>query len=150
MAESVEEGRAESAQGGDVIRAAGGVVEREGEQGLEVLLVHRPQYDDWSLPKGKCEPGETDEECAVREVVEETGLVCELGEELPATVYRDSKGRRKRARYWSMIPREGELAFMHEVDAGLWLPLPQAKELLSYERDAAVLAALESRMGGFG
>ena len=67
-----------------VIRAAGGVVGRRGDRGLEVLVVHRPQYDDWSLPKGKCEPDESDEACAVREVEEETGLVCELGDELPA------------------------------------------------------------------
>ena len=58
-----------------MIRAAGGVVERRGDQGLEVLLVHRPRYDDWSLPKGKCEPLESDEACALREVEEETGLV---------------------------------------------------------------------------
>ena len=130
-----------------MIRAAGGVVERQGERGLEVLLVHRPRYDDWSLPKGKCHPGESDEACAVREVEEETGLVCDLGAELPATVYRDAKGRMKRARYWSMTPRAGELVFAHEVDAARWLSILEAKELLTYERDLPVLAPLEGRTG---
>jgi 8-oxo-dGTP diphosphatase len=67
-----------------VVRAAGGVVVRD-EQSLEVLVVHRPRYDDWSFPKGKAAPGERDEECAVREVEEETGLLCALLEELPMT-----------------------------------------------------------------
>ena len=63
-----------------VVRAAGGVVSRRNERGeVEVLLVHRPHHGDWSFPKGKLEPGETDEECALREVWEETGLRCRLG-----------------------------------------------------------------------
>ena len=68
-----------------VVRAAGGVVVRDGR----VLLVHRPKYDDWTFPKGKAEEGESDEECAVREVAEETGLRCTLAQELGATEYRD-------------------------------------------------------------
>src|SRR5207249_1974346 len=84
LAGRMEEDEAESARREDeMIRAAGGVVVRQGGNGLEVLLVHRPRYDDWSLPKGKCLPNEPDEACAVREVAEETGLVCELGGELP-------------------------------------------------------------------
>ena len=59
----------------------------------EVLVVHRPAYDDWTFPKGKVERGETDEDCAVREVEEETGLRCTLGRELPSTEYKDAKGR---------------------------------------------------------
>lgn len=111
-----------------------------------MLVVHRPRYDDWSLPKGKCRRGESDEDCARREVEEETGLRCDLGDELPATVYEDARGRVKRARYWSMTPRTDELSFRHEVDAGLWLSLAEAKSLLTYERDIAVLAALETRL----
>jgi 8-oxo-dGTP diphosphatase len=65
------------------VRAAGGVVVRDAPGGPEVLVVHRPEYDDWTFPKGKAEPGETDEACALREVEEETGLVCELESELP-------------------------------------------------------------------
>ena len=68
----------------------------------EVLLVHRPKYDDWSLPKGKRDPAETDEQCAVREVEEETGLRCRLGRELLPTAYTDARGRAKVVRYWSM------------------------------------------------
>ena len=63
-----------------MVRAAGGIISRRNERGeVEVLLIHRPGHDDWSLPKGKLEPGETDEECALREVWEETGLRCALG-----------------------------------------------------------------------
>ena len=130
-----------------MIRAAGGVIARQGVDGLEVLVVHRPQYDDWSLPKGKCLAEETDEECALREVAEETGLLCELGDELPATVYRDAKGRMKRARYWSMTPHGGELSFEYEVDAGRWLAVAEAKALLTYERDVAVVDALAKVCG---
>ena len=80
-----------------VVQAAGGVVVRDGADGPEVLLVHRPAYDDWSFPKGKLEPGESDEECAVREVEEETGLRCALGRELePTTRTRTRRGGRRR------------------------------------------------------
>ena len=71
-----------------MIRAAGGVVVRHGDGESEVLLVHRPRYDDWTFPKGKAEPGESDEECALREVAEETRLDCKLVRELPSTSYR--------------------------------------------------------------
>ena len=124
------------------VRAAGGLVVREGHAGPEVLVVHRPKYEDWSFPKGKCEEGETDEACAVREVEEETGLRCELSEELPSTSYRDSGGRAKRVRYWRMRPVGGELAFEHEVDEARWLAPSEAAELLTYERDLEVLRGL--------
>ena len=77
--------------------------------GVEVALVHRPAYDDWALPKGKLEPGETDEEAALREVREETGLSCRLGTELPSTTYADGQGRPKVVRYWTMtvVPGTG-------------------------------------------
>jgi 8-oxo-dGTP pyrophosphatase MutT (NUDIX family) len=125
-----------------VVRAAGGVVVRNGSQGLEVVLVHRPKYDDWTLPKGKALPGESDEECALREVEEETGLVCELEEELASTSYLDSRGRPKVARYWRMRPTGGMLRPNDEVDDARWLPLAEAEDLLSYERDHAVLHSL--------
>ena len=92
-----------------VVRAAGGVVLRDGPDGREVLLIHRHRYGDWTLPKGKCEPDEPDEDCALREVEEETGLVCELLDELASTEYVDGKGRPKRVRYWAMRVVGGEL-----------------------------------------
>src|ERR1700730_879807 len=94
----------------DVVRAGGGAARRRvGGGRLETVIVHRQAYDDWSLPKGKVDPGETDEQTARREVEEETGLVCRLGAELPSTSYRDRHGRRKVVRYWAMTPESGEV-----------------------------------------
>jgi len=106
-----------------------------------VLLVHRPQYDDWTIPKGKAEPGESDEDCAVREVEEEAGVRAELLWELPTTHYIDSRGRPKQARYWAMRPIDGEAAARAEVDEVRWLGPVDALGRLSYERDAAVVRA---------
>jgi 8-oxo-dGTP diphosphatase len=127
----------------DVVRAAGGIVVRDAAPGAEVLVVHRPRYDDWSFPKGKADVGETDEDCAVREVEEETGLHCRLEEELETTSYVDAQGRPKRVRYWRMAVVSGELAFLHEVDDARWVTRAQAEELLSYERDLVLLEALD-------
>jgi len=125
------------------VRAAGGVVSRYG--GKDVIVIHRPKYDDWSLPKGKAEPGETDEDCAVREVEEETGLRCELGDELPTIRYRDRKDRLKEVRYWAMEPRSGTVQQGNEeVDEVKWVPLARAFELLSYVHDREVIAAWAS------
>jgi 8-oxo-dGTP diphosphatase len=105
----------------------------------EVLLVHRPKYDDWTFPKGKCNPGESDEECALREVEEETGLRCELVDEAGQTEYVDSRGRPKRVRWWLMRPGEGEFAPNDEVDVVRWAAPGDATTLLSYDRDLALL-----------
>ena len=126
----------------DVVRAAGGVVERDGATGVEVLVVHRPGYEDWTFPKGKAEGDESDEACALREVEEETGLVCSLADELPSTSYTDSHGRAKRVRYWRMRVERGELVFRHEVDDARWLEPEAAEQVLSYPRDVALLASL--------
>jgi 8-oxo-dGTP diphosphatase len=127
------------------VQAAGGVVRQPaGDGGTEVLVVHRPRYDDWTLPKGKLQPGETHEEAALREVEEETGLVCELGRELPSTSYRDSRGRPKAVRYWAMRRLEGEFEPNHEVDRVRWLAPEAAIELVSYDRDRDVLRAAAS------
>jgi 8-oxo-dGTP diphosphatase len=120
------------------VRAAGGVVIRDGN----VLLVHRPEYGDWSFPKGKLDPGESWEEAALREVEEEAGLRCELGEEVGRTHYRDSSGREKEVRYYRMEP-EGEAFAQNEVDAVRWVPLEEAGSLLSYDRDRELLAGLD-------
>ncbi len=127
------------------VRAAGGVVTRTAGGTIEVLLVHRPAYDDWTFPKGKAEAGETDEACALREVEEETGLRCELGEELPGTRYRDAKGRPKVVRYFAMHPLGGSFAPHAEVDDVRWLPLGAAAEALTYERDRELLETLRPR-----
>lgn len=126
-----------------MIEAAGGVVWRRGSKGsLKVLLVHRDRYDDWSLPKGKLEPGETHRHAALREVEEETGLHCKMGQELPEVRYEDRKGRPKRVRYWSMEPVGGSFEPNDEVDEVRWLALDEADGTLSYAHDLAVLAAL--------
>jgi 8-oxo-dGTP diphosphatase len=107
-----------------------------------VLLVHRPRYDDWSLPKGKLEPGETHERAAIREVEEETGLRCELGRELPSTSYRDSKGRPKVVRYWAMQPIGGAFHAHREVDEIRWASPEAARALLTHDHDARVIEAV--------
>jgi 8-oxo-dGTP pyrophosphatase MutT (NUDIX family) len=129
----------------ETVRAAGGVVGRPSPRGEpEILLVHRPRYDDWTFPKGKALPGESDEECALREVEEETGLRCELERELPSTVYMDMRGRRKVVRYWCMRVIGGQLAAAPtEVDNLLWLPLEEAVQHLTYDRDRQVVQQLE-------
>jgi 8-oxo-dGTP diphosphatase len=127
------------------VRAAGGVVCRTGAGGaLEVLLVHRAQYGDWTIPKGKVEEGETDEECAVREVEEEAGVRGVLLEELPTVRWRDRFDRPKVSRYWRMAPAadSGPATPQHEVDQVAWLPVAEAVGRLSYPRDAEVLRAL--------
>ena len=143
-----------SATGPDVadtdgaIRAGGGVVWSPwGERGVQIVLVHRPRYNDWTLPKGKAMPGESGAACALREVREETGLSCSLGEELVSTSYVDSKGRCKTVRYWAMEPIGGSFAPSDEVDEIRWMPLPEAVRLLTYERDVEVVNALTAPGG---
>ncbi|MFL5866597.1 MAG: NUDIX hydrolase [Thermoleophilaceae bacterium] len=121
------------------VLAAGGVVVRDDK----IAVVHRPKYDDWSLPKGKLDPGEGFEAAALREVEEETGLRCSLGRELPSTEYRDAKGRQKLVRYWEMTPLGGEFAPSEEVDELRWLDPAGAAELLSYDHDRDLLEAVK-------
>jgi 8-oxo-dGTP diphosphatase len=122
------------------VRAAGGVVSRLVDGRVEVLLVHRPAYDDWTLPKGKAAPGEPDEACALREVEEETGLRCRVTGEVGATRYADPKGRAKVVRYFAMEPAGGALVLEHEVDDARWVELEQAPGKLTYERDRELLS----------
>jgi len=133
------------------VRAAGGVVWRRTDRGLEVLLIHRPRYDDWSLPKGKADPGEDDVDTALREVTEETGLAGVLGPELAQIHYADRNGRPKVVRYWS-ITVDGsaptEFSPNGEVDELAWLPLDEATARLSYPRDHTVLDALVRSLEG--
>ena len=130
---------------GPVVPAAGGVVLRRSAGGeIEVLLIYRVKRADWTFPKGRREAGESDEECALREVEEETGLRCALGEPLPSTAYVNRKGRNKVVRYWVMHPLAGEAAPLDGVDAVRWVPISRAADLLTHERDRAVLDALAS------
>jgi 8-oxo-dGTP diphosphatase len=124
------------------VEAAGGVVLRGPDGAREVCLVHRPNYDDWTLPKGKLDPGESSEQAALREVWEETGLRCRLGDELSPTHYRDQKDRPKVVRYWLMEVEGDPPAFEpnDEVDELRWLSLAEAVELLTYDRDRELLA----------
>ena len=124
------------------VAAAGGVVLRERADGPEIAVVHRPRYDDWSLPKGKLEPGEVWSAGALREVEEETGLRCELGPELAPARYRDRKGRDKLVRWWLMRPLEGEFTANDEVDELRWLAPEAALELLDYDHDRDLVRAL--------
>lgn len=126
--------------------AAGGVVWRRSENGgPEVLVVHRPHRADWSFPKGKREPGEADEACALREVEEETGISCALGRELISTSYRDHQGRPKTVRYWTMSPEMGSFRVNDEVDRAEWLTPEAARGRLTYAGDRQVLAAFEEQ-----
>jgi 8-oxo-dGTP diphosphatase len=116
---------------------------RKGSDATEIAIVHRPRYDDWSFPKGKLDDGETFEQAALREVHEETGLVCRLGPELPFQQYEDDRGRPKVVRYWLMAVIEDEgFAPNDEVDELRWLPPGQAGELLTYERDRGTVRTL--------
>jgi len=127
------------------VQAAGGVVVRKREDGRrEVAVVHRPRYDDWSLPKGKLESGEDSRDAALREVAEETGLRCETLAELPPSRYRDRKRRRKQVRWWLMRPVDGRFEPNDEVDKLRWVPLERAADVLDYEQDRELVAALIS------
>jgi 8-oxo-dGTP diphosphatase len=126
-----------------VIESAGGVVRRIDAGGnVLVLMVHRRRQDDWSLPKGKIEPGERHVDAALREVAEETGLVCAVREPLPPTRYFNRKGRAKRVRYWVMEAIAGTFVPNREVDRIRWVRLDEAGELLSYQHDVRLLESL--------
>jgi 8-oxo-dGTP diphosphatase len=103
------------------------------------VLVHRPKYDDWTLPKGKLEPGEDALDAAVREVREETGLECVPGLAVGSIEYLDASGNDKTVDYWLMEAMSDELAPTKEIDAARWVPFEDAAPLLSYDRDREVL-----------
>ena len=118
------------------VRAAGGVVvDAEGR----VAIVHRPKYDDWTLPKGKLLEGEEPLDGALREVEEETGLRCKPIESLGRLGYVDQQGRSKVVDYWLMEPLDGVFSSGDEVDETRWLPPSAAADLLTFGRDAAIM-----------
>ncbi len=148
----------------ELVRAAGGIIWRSQADGadgvvdgvVEVVIVHRPRYDDWSFPKGKNDPGEPDEQCALREVLEETGFAVVLGPELPTVEYIDRRGSPKSVRYWTMTidsgldsgldsdPNSDTDGFIanDEVDELRWVRQDQAALLLSYPADRLLLEEL--------
>jgi 8-oxo-dGTP pyrophosphatase MutT (NUDIX family) len=127
---------------GSVVWAAGGLIMRKvGPDRWQVAVVHRPHRVDWSFPKGKVEPDETFEECALREVREETGLACRLGSFVGHTEYRDRKSRSKVVAYWVMYVDGGTFSPTSEVDDLVWLTFDEAVGLLTYERDRELLTA---------
>jgi 8-oxo-dGTP diphosphatase len=127
------------------VEAAGGAVWRRAGDGVEVAVVHRPKYDDWSLPKGKLDAGESFEEAAVREVEEETGVRGELGPSLGEVRYRDHKDRDKLVRWWAMeAAGEGDFRPDDEVDELRWVPLDEAPALLTYDFDRDLIERLRA------
>lgn len=124
--------------------SAGAVVWRRGPSGLEVCLVHRPKYDDWTLPKGTVEPGEHLLACAVREVAEETGHHVALGPPLPTQRYFATGGRPKIVYYWAALAAgdRGRWRPTREVDDAVFVPAAEAPRWLSYPNDADVVAVL--------
>lgn len=128
-----------------LIRAAGGLIYRNGHRGpVELAIVHRPAYDDWTFPKGKLNPNEAPEDAALREVEEETGLRCKLVGEVGCTSYLDRRGRNKVVCYWLMEPTGGKFTPGAEVDQMRWVPLDEADQLLTYDRDRQLLRLLPS------
>jgi 8-oxo-dGTP pyrophosphatase MutT (NUDIX family)/phosphohistidine phosphatase SixA len=128
----------------EAVLSAGAVLWRPAGLGIEVLLVHRSKYDDWSLPKGKREPGEHVLLTATREVLEETSVRPVLGPRLRTVQYL-AHGQPKQVEYWAALAAEDQAAASHEIDAVAWLPLPQALDRLSYPHDGDVIASLPAR-----
>jgi 8-oxo-dGTP diphosphatase len=126
----------------DVVQAAGGLVIRRRDGLLEIAVVHRPEHHDWSFPKGKLEEGESFEDAALREVREETGLVCHILRFIGHTEYVDRKGRSKVVAYWVMAADAGSFNPNWEVDELRWVALPEANSLLSYPRDRELVGVL--------
>lgn len=121
-----------------LIEAAGAVLWRPAVRGVEIALIHRPRYDDWSLPKGKLLPDEQPFAAAVREVTEETGSTGALGRNLGEIRYR-ANGEPKRVRYWAMQHSEGDFTPGEEVDEMRWLPPREARKQLTFPHDLPVL-----------
>ena len=129
----------EPAPADNLVRAAGAVL----VDGERIALVHRPRYDDWTLPKGKHEPGEDDIAAALREVQEETGFHGRIERDLGVvryTVERRGAVLPKVVRYYVMRVGAGAFAPSREVDELRWVTREQAEQLLTYERDREVLA----------
>lgn len=142
---SIQNSSARRRSAGRIVYAAGAVLWRPGsadsEGPVEIAVIHRPRYDDWSLPKGKVDPGETAPVGAVREILEETGHRANLGRRLLTVTYpTDSPFRGvKKVHYWAARSTGGEFTPGSEVDELIWLPVPDAMNKLDYAQDRKVL-----------
>jgi len=130
-----------------VILGGGGFLTRHNDGELEVLIVHRSKHQDWSLPAGKLDPGENLAECALREVYEESGYVCELGRELGAVEYTDRRGRARQVHYWEMDAVSGSFAPSPEVDAISWVPVVESLNYFTNRRDIETASAFLALVG---
>jgi 8-oxo-(d)GTP phosphatase len=124
------------------LTAAGAVLWRRRRRKIEVALIHRPRYDDWSWPKGKLDRGEGAAVAAVREVAEETGHTARLGIPLPRSLYALPRGELKEVRYWAATITGGDGVLQHEVDEVAWLTPGAARRRLTHPRDALQLQAV--------
>jgi 8-oxo-dGTP diphosphatase len=122
-----------------VIKAAGAVLWREADGDVEIAVVHRQRYDDWSLPKGKLDRGETIPACVAREVLEETGYSCVLGRFLRQVSYT-VRGDAKAVDYYAAEAVSGSFEANDEVDVLRWMSIAEASSLLTYSHDREVLA----------
>lgn len=125
----------------DVVRAAGCLLWRRSPAGLELALVYRPKWADWSWPKGKLKRGEAAEAGARREVLEETGYLCRLGTRLPSSRYVDHEGRPKEVSYWVAEATGGAFEPNREVSDLVWLTPDEAHERLTHDKDRDLIPA---------
>ncbi len=123
------------------IEAAGCVVYKGAGDSLEICLIHRNRYDDWSLPKGKKEKDESNRECAIRETFEETGFSGTIEAKIKKVSYVTPKGKQKVVRYWLMRYETGTFIKNDEVDSIMWCSFKKARKKLSYRHDVEVVQA---------
>lgn len=135
---SIPNSSARRRSGNRIVYAAGAVLWRPGNPGVQIAVIHRPRYDDWSLPKGKVDPGETAPAAAVREVFEETGHHAHLGRRIAMSSYPTDQGMKK-VHFWAARSNGGEFVPGSEVDDLLWLPVADAMNKLDYPQDRKVL-----------